>query len=199
MTAVRYQASWLAHALPGRRNPLCRTVDRIAAAISALLVAGAVLAIAATVPFGAMLHNSMSHRASRAAATTHPVTATLTTDAEAGVGTTAVNQTYAEGVALIQWNTPNGPRSTAINVPLNSVRGQSTTIWTDESGNMVPAPAGPGAATWAALFGASGALLVTLLSCVGLIGGTQYLARRYAQRAWGREWAAMQRWRTLSQ
>jgi hypothetical protein len=199
MTAVRYQASWLIHALRGRRNPLCRTVDRIAAGISALLLAVAVIAIPATIAFGALLHGSLSHRASRAAATTHPTTAVLTTDAQASVGAADTDQTYAQGVATIQWNTPNGPRSVAINVPLDSVRGQSLPIWTDDAGAMVPAPASPASVIWAALFAASGALLLILTCCAGLIMVSQYAARRYAQQAWGREWAAMQRWGTLRQ
>jgi predicted PurR-regulated permease PerM len=199
ITAVKYQASWLVHALRGRRNPLCRTVDRLAAAISALLLAVAVIAMAATLPFGALVHKNLSQRASRAAATTHPVTAVLTTDAQASVGTADTSQTYPQGVALIEWTAPNGSHSAAMNVPLNSARGQSLTIWTDSSGNMVPAPASPASVTWAALFGASGFLLAVLLCCTGLILATQQLARQYALRKWGHEWEVLQRWGTLRQ
>lgn len=199
MTAVQYQASWLVHALRGRRNPLCRAVDRVAAVISALFLAVAVIAIPATLLFGALLHNNLSQRAARAAATTRSVTAVLTTDAEASTGATDTSQTYAQGVAIIQWTAPTGLHAAAINVPLNSARGQSVTIWTDGSGRMVPAPASLASVTWAALFGASGILLATLLCCAGLIVGTQQLACRYALRRWGREWEVMQRRGTLRQ
>lgn len=198
-TAVRHQGAWLMHALRGRRNPLCRPVDRLAAGISALLLAVAVIAIPATMAFGWFLHHSLSQRAARAAATTHPVSAVLTTDAQASVGATDTAQTYAQGVSVIQWNTPNGPHSVAVDVPVNSVRGQSMPIWIDDAGNMAAAPAGQASVVWAAVFGASGALLLILTSCAGLIAATQYAARRYGQQAWEREWAAIQRWGTLRQ
>lgn len=198
-TAVRYQGSWIRHALFGRRESLCRPVDRLAAGLSALLLAVAVIAVPATMAFGWLLHHNLSQRASRAAATTQPATAVLTTDAQASVGATDSAQTDPQGVAMVQWNTASGPRSVEVDVPLNSVRGQSIPIWIDNAGNMAPAPADPGSVTRAALFGATGTLLLILTGCLGLIAATQYGARRYAQQSWGREWAAMQRWGTLRQ
>lgn len=198
-TAVRDQASWLRHALFGRRDSLCRPVDRLAAGLSALLLAVAVIAVPATMAFGWLLHHNLSQRASRAAATTQPATAVLTTDAQASVGAIDAAQSDPEGVATVQWNTASGPRSASVSVPLNSVRGQSIPIWIDNTGNMAPVPADPASVTRAAVLGASATLLLILTGCVGLIAATQYGARRYAQRAWGREWAAMQRWGTLRQ
>lgn len=199
MTALKYQASWLVHTLRRRRSPLCRTVDRIAAATSTLVLAVAVIAMAAAVPFGVLMHKNLAQRAARTAATTHPVTAVLTTDASVGVGTTDASQTYPEGVAVAQWAASNGLRSAAINVPLTSTRGQSLTIWTDASGSMTAAPPSPASVIWTALFSAAGLLLTVLLCCTGLIAGTQQLARRYALRRWGREWEVMQRWGSLRQ
>lgn len=199
MTAVKYQASWLAHTLRSRRNPLCRTVDRVAAAISTLFLAVAVISIPAAIAFGALLHSDLSRQAVRAAATTHPVTAVLTTDPQASLGVSDTIQGSPQGVATIQWTAGNGQHSAAIDVPLDSARGQALTIWTDNSGAMAPEPASPASVTWATVFSASGALLAILLCCAELVVGTQHLARRWALRRWGREWETMQRWGTLRQ
>ena len=52
IAALKAHAGWLVHALGLARNPLRRPIDRVAAAISVLLLLVALVAVPATAVFG---------------------------------------------------------------------------------------------------------------------------------------------------
>jgi hypothetical protein len=189
--AVKSNAAWLVHVLGIRHNPLRRPVDRITGTITALLLAVAFMAVPAIVPFSALLHDGLTQHAARTAAINHPVTAVLTTDAVSNLATNGGGQND-QGEAVVQWTSVSGPHTATINVPSGSLHGQTVTVWTDQSGELTTAPADPTSISVTTGFLSLVALLVALGGCAGLIMAVQRTAQRYAQRAWAREWEAMQ-------
>jgi hypothetical protein len=189
--AVKSNAAWLVHTLNIRHNPLRRPVDRITGAITALLLAVAFMAVPAIVPVGALLHDCLTQQAARTAATNHPTTAVLTTDVVSNLATEGGEQDD-HGQAVAQWTGANGPRTATINVPTGSLHGQTVTVWTDKSGELAAAPADSTSISVTTVFLSLVALLVTLGGCAGLIAAVQRTAQHYGQRAWAREWEAMQ-------
>jgi amino acid transporter len=192
-TALKSNAAWLTHALGTSPNPLRRRVDRIAAAITALLLTVSLMVLPAAVALGAQVHTTLSQEAAQAAATTHPVEAVLTTDAPTIFAGTDTTQQPDLSSAEARWVAADGPRSATITVPAGSLRGQPATVWIDQSGKITSAPPTPVSIMSSTLFLSFVALLLGLLCCAVLIVGVQRLAQLYGQRVWAQEWETMQR------
>ncbi|GAA4865693.1 Rv1733c family protein [Saccharopolyspora rosea] len=200
IAALKAHAGWLVHALGLARNPLRRPIDRVAAAISVLLLLVALAAVPAAAVFGKTLHERLAERAAVAAATSHPVTAVLLTPPSLSTpASEGYNQDSLTSTASVQWQTGSGPRTETMQVPAGSSRGDTLTIWADQHGDRVPPPPTQSSVTASAIFAALLVLLIAELACFGLIGGTQHLARLLALRGWEREWAFLQRGGTWSQ
>lgn len=199
--ALRAHVAWLVHALGLSSNPLRRRVDRIAAAVTVLLLLGGLAAIPAAVVTGAALHGDLSAKASRAAATSRQVVGTLLTPSRANV---LVSQDYGraqlDSSATVRWPTEAGGRSATVPVPENSDAGDRIRLWTDAEGHRVSAPASSGDVVFSAVFGGVLVLFIVQLVCVALIVVTQHLARLQGQRGWERQWSFLQgggRWSQL--
>ncbi|QIZ36260.1 hypothetical protein [Saccharopolyspora sp. ASAGF58] len=200
VAALKAHAAWLVNALGVNRNPLRRPIDRLAAGITVLLLMIALIAIPASGLFGASLHADLTQRAAESAATTQPVTATLTTRPTLSVPVSeAYSQDALSSTAVVEWRTGLQPHSTTLQVPADSSPGDTLTVWIDQAGNRVPPPASAGSITISAIFAAILVLLVIELACIALIAGTQNFARRMSMRAWEREWAFLQHGGTWSQ
>ncbi|MEU6261915.1 Rv1733c family protein [Saccharopolyspora shandongensis] len=201
VAALKAHAAWLVNALGVNRNPLRRPIDRLAAGISVLLLMVALIAIPASGLFGASLHADLTQRATTAAETTRPVDAVLTTRPALSVPVSeAYSQDALSSTAVVEWRAGLGRTQNAtVQVPADSSPGDTVTVWVDQAGNRVPAPADGGAITASAIFAALLVLLVIELACIALIAGTQHLARRMCMRAWEREWAFLQHGGTWSQ
>ncbi|MGI8310514.1 Rv1733c family protein [Saccharopolyspora hattusasensis] len=200
VAALKAHAAWLVNALGVNRNPLRRPIDRLAAGFTVLLLMIALIAIPASGLFGASLHADLTQRAAESAATTQPVTATLTTRPTLSVPVSeAYSQDALSSTAVVEWRTGLQPHSTTLQVPADSSPGDTLTVWIDQAGNRVPPPASAGSITISAIFAAILVLLVIELACIALIAGTQNFARRMSMRAWEREWAFLQHGGTWSQ
>ncbi|MGW1681172.1 Rv1733c family protein [Saccharopolyspora sp. NPDC002376] len=193
VAALKAHAAWLVNALGVNRNPLRRPIDRLAAAITVLLLMVALIAIPVAGMLGFSLHSGLTQRAAESAATTRPVDAVLTTDPEMQI---PVSEVYSHDAlsftAVAKWRIGLHAHSATVQVPTNASAGETVTVWVDEAGNRVPPPASSGSIVTSAIFAAILALVVTELACFALIMGTQGFARRVSMRTWEREWLYLQ-------
>ncbi|MBE9374461.1 hypothetical protein IQ251_08360 [Saccharopolyspora sp. HNM0983] len=201
VAALRAHVAWLVHALGPSKNPLRRRIDRVAAAVTLLLLVAAVAAVPAAAATGAALHADLAARAGHSAATSRPVSGTLVTPARADIPVAeASGQVHPTSSALVRWSAGSGARSETLQVPEGGEPGDTIRLWTDERGDRVPAPAGPGEVVLSAVFAGALVLLGAQLTCLGLIAATQHLARVQGQRGWARQWSFLQhggRWSQL--
>lgn len=200
VAALRAHVAWLVHALGFSPNPLRRRVDRIAAAVTVLLLITALAAVPAGMVVGSGLHTDLSAKAEHDAATSRQVEGTLLTPPEVHVpAAEAYAHAQLDASARVQWSTEAGSRSATLQVPDTAEPGDTIRLWADERGDRVPAPASSGDVVLSAVLGGVFVLLLTQLTCAGLIVATQYLARLQGQRAWARQWSFLQRGGSWSQ
>ncbi|MGP4020985.1 Rv1733c family protein [Saccharopolyspora sp. 5N708] len=202
VAALKAHAAWLVNALAVNRNPLRRPIDRLAACITLLLLMVALIAVPASGLFGSALHTDLTQRAAVSAAITHPVNAVLlTTPAVNTPLSEAYTQDTISSTAVVEWRTglEQQPHTATIQVPAGSRVGDNLAVWVDQAGNRVPPPPSASSITTSAIFAALLVLLTVELACIGLIAGTQHLARLVSMRAWEREWAFLQHGGTWSQ
>jgi hypothetical protein len=166
------------------RNPLRRTLDRVAAVVAgglvAVFLAGAPLAALTT---GHAVYRTWSRTADAQQAAWHQVPAVLLAAVPAsGSG---------DGQVPARWRAPDGRKRTGtVPAPSGAAAGHTVAVWVDAAGQ----PTGPPVAlsqvrAIAALAAALACIAVGfLVACVGLLARSMLGQRRLA--AWDADWQA---------
>ncbi|MFE1441091.1 hypothetical protein [Streptomyces sp. NPDC058739] len=171
-------------------NPLRRPCDRTRARWRA----GLVLAVVAAVVCGVFAAQALWQGGERSAREdarhrheTAAVTLSRATDPLTG---------YAgprPAMADASWRAPDGsPRTGRVDVPPRTPRGDTVTIWVDDTGAVTRAPRAAAEGIVVAVGG--GTLLAALLSCtaVGVVGARLRRVERHTIEEWEREWTRVE-------
>jgi hypothetical protein len=169
-------------------NPLRRRIDRV----ETLIFGGLLVAAATAAPIAAVQASHVAYadamRAVRVQQETgHQTTAVLlATPAASANGYTVTSL----APAMARWTTPHGGvRTGDIEVPANSVKGETFTIWTDATGDVTTSPATQSQAAGQGTFAAILAVLLTLVTCFAAAGITRVLVNRRRLAGWAADWA----------
>ena len=192
--ALRYEASWLAHAVGFRPNPLRRGVDRLTGVATIVVVVMAMLAVPICATVATVVRDQQSVAVQQEAATRHQVAAVLTQDAQIGSSDNDARGMDSRMTADVQWRDERGDTHSAVApVRAGAHRGDTTTVWVDQASQITEAPRSQINVTVSAVLLAFWLLLVVELACFGLIAGIRRLGYSYAWRAWEREWEIIER------
>jgi hypothetical protein len=182
---------WLRHALSPRRNPLRRPLDRARAALFVLFMLLGLLAVPASIEYGSAVHQQQSQLAAQERVERYQVAATLT--AAPQPRSTESPESFVDE-APVKWTDRAGRDHVAVApVPEDSAADGTTSVWIDQSGQLVPPPLRAGAITTSAVSAGAWVLLSAEACCFVLATTVHYLAGIYARRAWAREWEVVSR------
>lgn len=183
-------AVWHLRATGGEASPLRRTSDRIEAMAIRLLVT---LALVVALPAGGFMGARHYAASSRAAAGSHPVTATvLASDPSSPPVGNAIAALHKARVT-VSWQPPDGAtRTKVIQMSAPQPVGARLSVWMDAAGDLTNAPKTTGelvvGAGLVALLVALGAASVPLLALIMVCA----LLDHVRLRAWAREWARVE-------
>lgn len=182
--------------LPGR-NPLARGTDRLAGALSILVLAMGLLIVPMMLTFGTLTYSDLVDRAAQHARDWQRTAAVVTEDATATGQVVRGGPVATSSRAMVEWRLPDGTTGTGrVHVEKGTRAGARITIWLDEKGKPVAPPARPSdAVAGAVLVAATGLFAAEGLLTLTYYGASRLLNRRRL-RTWEQEWARVEpEWR----
>lgn len=184
---VRRAVRALARRTGVAQNPLRRPSDRLEAGarVAALLLS--VLGLWAAVAVGVLVLGSERSGAAHTAAAHHAVTATIVSTPRA---IAVPGRAVAVSTARVAWSTPAGvDRVGSSVVAPGAERGDLTTVWVTDAGDLTSAPLSRGDAAAVAVLSATAVFLSTVGLLALLLAGLRRLLDQRRYRDWARDWA----------
>jgi hypothetical protein len=181
VSSVTTTIRWWAACAFGR-TPLARSADRVQAWA---VVAGLLIAIAATYPAVALGHlgyTARSHTIAAEAATRHPVEATALNDSTADA--TQIESTTTTFLVHVRWTAQNAVHDAIAKIEQPVQAGGQVRIWLNDEGKVTTPPPTESDARIDAI----GTVALVWLAMVAMVGAALAALRNVVGRSRNREW-----------
>lgn len=182
--------------LPGR-NPLARGSDRLAGALSILVLAMGLLLVPVMLTLGTLTYSDLVDRAAQHARDWRQTAAVVTGQIPAAGYVGRGGPVATSSRAMVEWRLPDGTTDSGrVYVEKGTRAGARITIWLDETGKPVTPPARPSdAVAGAVLVAVTGLFAAEGLLTLAYYGAARLLDRRRF-RTWEQEWTRVEpEWR----
>ncbi|MDA3625129.1 hypothetical protein OU415_06765 [Saccharopolyspora sp. WRP15-2] len=171
-------------------NPLRRRLDKVVATLVLGLVLFAIFGVpVVAVVVGETSYDAASRAAAAAAATRHPVNATVLKPHIADAVGTAPDVKPQHYSAEVRWTGADGtPHFATAAVAPSADVGSAVQLWVDTSDRLSAPPLSERQIRGAATMSAFGALVSGEVLCIVLVTCVRAVGEALASRSWGREW-----------
>lgn len=173
------------------RNPLARGLDRAEAAVVLLLVAVWLVTLPIVATVGSVRLADASAEAALQRQSETPVQAVVQQSVQLPIGSADAPPLWVTAPA--RWTGADGqPATGVVEVPATAAAGDRVTVWLDDAGRVVPAPASADALAGLTIVAGAGSwfLIGVLILLVGW--AVRHRLDRRRLRAWEREWSQVE-------